>query len=101
TSKPLVLELRTNNQVFARAELPLSITGVEQMFRQKNLIQTVLTNSTAGWPDRLSDADVPNEPDTNDKNFVFLHGYNVNPNQARGAFAETFKRLYWSGSHAK
>ncbi len=101
TTKPLVIELRTNNQVFARAELPLSITGVEQMFRYKNLIQFVLTNSTAGWPDRLSDAHVPNEPETNDKNFVFLHGYNVNPNQARGAFAETFKRMYWSGSRAK
>ena len=51
--------------------------------------------------DRLTDSQVPNEPDTNDKNFVFLHGYNVNPDQARGAFADMFKRLYWSGSHAK
>jgi hypothetical protein len=44
---------------------------------------------------------VPNEPDTIDKNFVFLHGYNVNPNEARGAFSDMYKRLYWSGSHAK
>src|SRR6185503_9363888 len=28
-------------------------------------------------------------------------GYNVNPTQARGTFSEVFKRLYWSGSHAK
>jgi esterase/lipase superfamily enzyme len=58
------------------------------------------TNSPI-FGDRLTDASVSNEPETNDKNFVFLHGYNVNPNQARGAFAETFKRMYWSGSHAK
>jgi len=46
-------------------------------------------------------ADVPNEPDTIDKNFVFLHGYNVLPKEARGTAADIFKRMYWSGSHAK
>ena len=44
---------------------------------------------------------MPNEPDTIDKNFVFLHGYNVNPDQARGWSADIYKRMYWSGSHAK
>lgn len=51
--------------------------------------------------DRLTDASVPNEPDTTDKNFVFLHGYNVLPDEARGVAADMFKRMYWSGSHAK
>lgn len=51
--------------------------------------------------DRLTDASVPNEPPTNDKNFVFLHGYNVNPQQARGWNSDIYKRLYWSGSHAR
>jgi len=31
---------------------------------------------------------------TNDKNLVFLHGYNVNPIQAHGWFAEMYKRFY-------
>ena len=44
---------------------------------------------------------MPNEPDTIDKNFVFLHGYNVLPDEARGVAADMFKRMYWSGSHAK
>ena len=44
---------------------------------------------------------MPNEPDTTDENVVFVHGYNVNPTQARGWFADIYKRLYWSGSHAK
>ena len=52
-------------------------------------------------PDRLTDASVPNEPDTIGKNFVFVHGYNVNPMQARGWDADFYKRMYWSGSHAK
>jgi hypothetical protein len=71
------------------------------MFREKNLIQAVWTNSTAGFADRLTDSGVQNEPDVNDKNFVFVQGYNVNPNQARGWSSEMFKRLYWSGSRAK
>ena len=52
-------------------------------------------------PDRLTDASVPNEPNTTGKNFIFVHGYNVNPEQARGWNADIYKRLYWSGSHAK
>ena len=68
------------------------------MFRSK----TMLLNSEPGTvPDRLTDASVPNEPDTTNKNFVFVHGYNVNPQQARGWNADFYKRMYWSGSHAK
>jgi hypothetical protein len=114
TTSPLVLEIWqgtgfnpsnpgewNGTNLLARAELQLSLSGVEDMFRQKNLIRVVWTNSVEGLPDRLTDASVPNELENNGKNFVFLHGYNVNANQARGTFAETFKRLYWSGSRAK
>jgi len=51
--------------------------------------------------DRVTDQSVPNEPDTVEKNFLFLHGYNVLPNEARGVYSDMFKRMYWSGSHAK
>ena len=103
TSSPLVLEIRRGTNVVAQAWLYVSISGVEQMFRHKNLIAETFpnTNSLGGPPDRLNDGDVPNEPDTNDKNFVFLHGYSVSPDQARGVFADVFKRLFWSGSHAR
>jgi hypothetical protein len=100
TAKPLVLELRQGTNVIAQTRLHLSISGVEQMFRHKNLIWET-HGQHIGPPDRLTDGSVPNEPPTNDKNFVFLHGYNVNPEKARGLFAEIFKRLYWSGSRAK
>jgi pimeloyl-ACP methyl ester carboxylesterase len=95
------VEVRQNSDVIARAYLHLQITSVEQMFRHKNLIRETFPGSTQGYPDRLTDADVPNEPETNGKNIVFLHGYNVNPDRARGTFAETFKRLFWSGSNAR
>jgi hypothetical protein len=102
TTSPLVLSvLDMNSNVIAQASLQLSISPVEQMFRHKNLIWATYPNMKDGPPDRLADSDVPNEPETNEKNFIFLHGYNVNSTQARGWFAETFKRMYWSGSHAK
>ena len=98
TTKPLVLTIYHGTNQIAQTSLYLSISGVEQMFRHKNLL---LNASLAAVPSRLTDASVPNEPDTLDKNFVFVHGYGVNPRQARGRFAAMFKRMYWSGSHAK
>jgi Alpha/beta hydrolase of unknown function (DUF900) len=45
----------------------------------------------------------PNYPDSlcNDKSFVFVHGFNVTPNAAKGWNAEIFKRLHQTGSNAK
>jgi hypothetical protein len=96
TTQPLILTIYHGTNQIAQTSLYMSISGVEQMFRHKNL----MLNGT-GPADRLTDASVPNEPDTVDKNFVFLHGYNVNTNEARGVAADMFKRMYWSGSHAK
>ena len=101
TSAPLVLDVFQSNNIIAEAQLYLNITGVEQMFRHKNLTATV-AGTTNGPTDRLNDADVPNEPDTvGNNNFIFVHGYNTNPNEARGAESAMFKRMFWSGSHAK
>lgn len=98
TTQPLVLTIYHGTNQIAQTRLYLSISGVEQMFRSKNLL---LYPESGTVPDRLSDADVPNEPDTTDMNFILVHGYNVNPQQARGWDADLYKRLYWSGSHAK
>jgi len=97
TTQPLVLTIYHGTNQIAQTSLYLSISGVEQMFRHKNL----LMNIPPATPDRLTDASVPNEPDTIDKNFVFIIGYNVNTTQARGWDADFYKRMYWSGSHAK
>ncbi len=98
TTNPLVLTVYHGTNQIAQTSLYLSISGVEQMFRCKSLLPAADDRVPA---DRLTDADVPNEPATTDANFVFVHGYNVNPYQARGWQADTFKRMYWSGSHAK
>jgi hypothetical protein len=101
TTQPLVLDILQNGNILAETSLYLNISGVEQMFRHKNLTASVPPYVQDGLPDRLQDSDVPNEPDTNDKNFIFIHGYSVNGQEARGGFSDVFKRLFWSGSHAK
>ena len=100
TTQPLMLQIFNGTNLIAQTQLYLSISEVEQMFRHKGLLLN--TAGEVDLPaDRLNDWDVPNEPDTINKNFIFLHGYNVSPNQARGVAADMFKRMYWSGSHAK
>jgi hypothetical protein len=98
TTQPLVLTIYHGTNQIAQTSLYLSISGVEQMFRHKNLL---LNPDSRAPAERLSDASVPNEPDTIGKNFIFVHGYNVNPDQARGWDADFYKRMYWSGSHTK
>ncbi len=98
TTQPLVLTVNHGTNRVAQMSLYLSIGGVEQMFRHKSLL---LNPNISVLPDRLTDSSVPNEPDTIAKSFVFLHGYNVLPDEARGVASDVYKRLYWSGSHAK
>lgn len=94
-TQPLMLEIWHNGQKMVGVPLYLSISGVEQMFRHLNFSYV---NGTVEVPAR---SDAPNEPQTNGKNLVFLHGYNVNQPEARGVESEMFKRFYWSGSKAK
>ena len=96
TTKPLWLEIWRNGNLLGGVPLYLSINGEEQMFRHLNL--SAYGN---GSVEVASRADAPNEPATINKNLVFLHGYNVNQQQARGVQSEMFKRFYWSGSKAK
>ncbi|MCF6179011.1 MAG: hypothetical protein L3J63_06445 [Geopsychrobacter sp.] len=125
---PLLLEITdvNGNKVFS-SQLNLSLAGVEMMFRQKNLIQPLFdfyqTNAfvtpdhvpttALGPPDRLklqSFVDAGQdysahfsgfEADNDGNDFVFVHGYNTNGEEARGSQTEIFKRMYWSGSHAR
>jgi hypothetical protein len=111
---PLTLTIydKTDSPVFS-SSLNLSLDGVEQMFRHKNLIRygsaeaqppDPETNPLWGEFDRLKEP--VNCPDneclgSNGKDFVFVHGYNVDGQQARGWQSETFKRMYWSASKAR
>ena len=118
---PLVLEIVdvTGNQVFVTS-LNLSLDGVEQMYRHKNLIKVLSEHSeyrlsghdpvpeNEGMSDRLAMTDFTNpkhfagfDADSDVNNFIHVHGYNVNGQAARGEQSEAFKRLYWSGSKAR
>lgn len=104
----LTLNIEEGSQtVYSSTPLKINLTGVEQMFRHVNLIKAADENlpdpkagTIWGMPDRL---ETPlNAPYfESDKNFVFVHGYNVNGNQARGWQSEMFKRMYWSVSKAR
>lgn len=107
TQKPIFLEVYDSaGQKVFETSLGLSIDGVEQMFRHKSLVQYIEGPATVPaerleGPTNFPDSECTGTSDGNGKNFVFVHGYNVNPQQARGWQAEMFKRLYWSGSRAK
>jgi hypothetical protein len=92
---PLWLEIWRNGKLLGGVPLYLNLSGVEQMFRHLNFCA-----AANGSIEVAPRADAPNEPQTNGKNFVFLHGYNVNQQEARGVLSEVFKRMYWSGSKA-
>lgn len=100
TEKPLVLEVRkaSDDSLICSTELPLKVSGVEDMYRWINL-----RNVTGGSEARATDTNEPlNYPDSlsNGKQFVFVHGFNNDEQAARATIAEVFKRLYQSGSQA-
>jgi hypothetical protein len=97
---PLLLTITSNDTILAYTELPLSLSGVEDMFRHKNLRADIDVGEKEKVDDRTT---VTNWPDSlcSTANVVFLHGANVDEQSARGWSAEMFKRLYWSGSKAR
>lgn len=97
TNKPLYLQVLRDGRKLVEIPFWLKIDGVEKMYRWINV------RANAGAVDRVTDVgEPPNYPDneSNDKMFVFVHGYNVNEQQSRGWIAEAFKRLYRSGSRS-
>ena len=79
-------------------KLPVSTSPVEDMFRW--IDERWVCGDTNGIPSRTSSP--WNNPDSecDGRHFVFVHGYNVNVQSARGWAAEMFKRLWQSGSRA-
>ena len=106
---PLVLQVERNGLVVAETQLEMRLSNVEDMFRHVDLTKVpreyegeepVLPEEA--MPDRKGD---PGEawPDaaTNGKYFVFVHGYAVDAQRARGWQSEMFKRLHVLGSRAR
>lgn len=109
TAAPLVLAIEREGITVAELTLHLRLSEVETMFRHLNLRS--MANKYDGSPlfprdpgpsTTLDDPGEPN-PDatTNGKYFVFVHGYNVDADSARGWHSELFKRLWVAGSRAR
>lgn len=96
TTASLVLEVWKDGQIVCEKEMPLSIDGVEKMYRWVNLRPGQQGDSRTGEPKNN-----PDIPTSANKNVIFLHGFNANVEGARMWNAEIFKRLYQSGSRAK
>lgn len=108
TSRPLRLEIRQDDRVVARLELPLTVAPVEEMYRHVDLTRLARTYSGAAVtpksrPRRSLVTEPPGLPDaeTGAGWVVMIHGYNVSAQAARGWHAETFKRLRALGSNAR
>jgi hypothetical protein len=109
TTSPLILSVVREGQAIAELELPLRVSSVESMFRHVDLTRvTKEYNESPILPDvpapptRTGDCgDAYPDSSTNGKYFVFLHGYKVDGQRARGWQSEVFKRLYQLGSRSR
>jgi hypothetical protein len=110
TAEPLRLEIKhkESSAIVLTLSLPLRVRPVEEMFRHVDLLSA--GTQYDGSPVDSSTAPLgtqPGEPvsypdsETNGKYFVFLHGFNVTPEVARGWKTETFKRMHQLGSRAR
>lgn len=95
TIDPLTLSVISNGVILCQGELPLSISGVEDMFRHVNLC----TDGT-GASSRTNALNLPDSV-TENHALAFVHGYNVDGRSARATFSETFKRLWQSGFNGR
>jgi len=97
----LVTDAKDNKQTIATIQLEIS--GVEEMYYNVNLRPVVddPENIPAMADMITSPTNDPSQDVETEKNFIFVHGYNVNEEASRGWRAEVFKRMYWSGSKAR
>ncbi|MCX6984878.1 MAG: hypothetical protein NT118_09040, partial [Lentisphaerae bacterium] len=102
TSNPLVLEIvrKSDKKTVLTREFPLRISGVEEMFRHKNLRDVAVGGNHGGAKDRPHPGNSPETMNEN-KYLVWVHGYNNDGDQARATYSEIFKRLFWSGYKGK
>ncbi len=103
TDKPLVLSVeKTDGTVIAEVKLELKIVPVETMFRHlnlhdRNLAGLVGAKDDSAQPEAMYDpTGFPDDPDSDARWLIFVHGFNVNGRGSRGWNAEMFKRCYWS-----
>lgn len=100
---PLILRVyekpcASDSTPLCELRLPLSLSSVEEMYRWLDLRHVLgvadYISSRLGIPSNLPDSECDG------KNCVFVHGYNIGKEEARGWASEMFKRLRQSGSQS-
>jgi len=107
--RPLELQVTKGGQVVATIPLKIAVSNITDMFRHIDLTRICTDTSgrnllTPPGDARPTNTGAPNglpDDESSDKWIVFLHGYNVDCDRAKGWQAETFKRLYAMGSKAR
>ena len=98
SSGSLVLSIKYDDWLLLEKTLPVLVAPVEDFYRWHNL------RSDIGGPvSRPTDTSEPTAlPDdaTDSRHVVFIHGFSVSENGARGWNAEMFKRLWQSGCNS-
>lgn len=96
----LILEITMPGGGTAEVPLRVQLSSVEDMYRRVN-IANVIPGTSANTPTATGDPHGWPDAYTKDRYFVFLHGYRVSQQEARGWHSQMFKRLFWSGSRAR
>ncbi|MBQ0032833.1 MAG: alpha/beta hydrolase, partial [bacterium] len=99
STSPLWLEVVCDGRVVCSNKVETSLSCVEAMYRWLGLRYVCgaadVSGFTTGQPPNLPDVE------TTGPHYVFVHGYSVDAQSARGWAAEVFKRLWQSGSRSK
>lgn len=101
SSAPLIVVMydKQSREVLYNFGLPMRICHVEDMMRWANIRAAAGGTVGAGRETRLSEPTGLPDADTNGKHFIFVHGYSVSEEKARGWGAEMFKRLWQAGAN--
>ena len=107
-SVTILIKNKETGVTVAESKLPLMISKVEDMYRTVNLMYatteydgTPRNRESQGTFTRITEPPGYPDSETNEKYFVFVHGFNVSPKKTRGWNAEVFKRLHQLGSCAR
>lgn len=106
TQQPIVISVidRGTGEIVSRGNLYVSISPVEEMYRNVNLQDLPTNREHTFVPGRPHDPFEPeNLPDeeTVARYFVMVHGFNVDGQAARAWASTVFKRLHRMGSFAR
>ena len=91
----VTLKVKLGDETILSFPMPISISSVRDMYRWLNIRSAC--GGTGGDPSRLDEPNNLPDSECDGQHFVFVHGYNVNPADARKWGDQMFKRLRLSG----